>query len=61
MFYKLREMNVNTRVLIASGYSSDKRTKAMLRDGALGFIQKPFAVEELAQEVRRCLDVPVRV
>ena len=61
LFYKLRKIDKATRVLIASGYSSDKRTKAMLSDGALGFIQKPFAVEELAEEVRRCLDSKVKV
>ncbi len=56
VFYKLQAISPRVAVLIASGYSSDGRTKAVLRDGALGFIQKPFAVEELAQEVRRCID-----
>ncbi len=56
LFYKLREIHAAVRVLVASGYSSDNRTKAILSDGALGFIQKPFAVDELAHEVRRCLD-----
>ena len=56
LFYKLKEVNASIPVLIASGYSSDGRTRACLNDGALGFIQKPFAVEELAFEVRRCLD-----
>jgi DNA-binding NtrC family response regulator len=56
LFYKLCEIHTSVSVLIASGYSSDSRTKAILKDGALGFIQKPFAVEELAYEVRRCLD-----
>ncbi|MCB0325814.1 MAG: response regulator [Bdellovibrionales bacterium] len=56
LFYKLKELDPQVGVLIASGYSSDARTKAILQDGALGFIQKPFDVEELAQEVRTCLD-----
>ena len=40
----------------ASGYSSDHRTKSILDSGGRGFLKKPFAVEELAREVRRCLD-----
>lgn len=56
LFYELQKLRKDVRVLIASGYSNDARTKAILRDGALGFIQKPFAVEELATEVRKCLD-----
>lgn len=56
LFFKLQGLDDNVAVLIASGYSSDKRTKAVLQAGGRGFIQKPFAVEELAQEVRKCLD-----
>lgn len=58
LFYRLRELDRSVSVLVASGYASDSRTKAILADGALGFLQKPFAVEELAVEVRRCLDRP---
>lgn len=57
LFERLRAIDVSVPVLIASGYSSDARTRAILQNGGLGFIQKPFAVEELAREVRRCLDV----
>ena len=56
LFYKLREIRPDVKVLIASGYSSDSRTSAVLRDGAKGFIQKPFAVDELSREVRSCLE-----
>ncbi|MCC6932857.1 MAG: response regulator [Deltaproteobacteria bacterium] len=55
VFYRLRGMCANIGVLIASGYASDERVRAVLADGALGFIQKPFAVDELADEVRKCL------
>ena len=56
LFYRLKDLDSAVPVLIASGYASDERTRAVLDDGALGYIQKPFAVEELAVEVRRCLD-----
>ena len=57
LFYRLKEIDSAVAVLIASGYASDERTRAVLDDGARGYIQKPFAVEELAVEVRRCLDL----
>ena len=57
LFIELQRINREVSVLIASGYSSDGRTRSILEHGGLGFIQKPFAVEELAREVRRCLDL----
>ena len=57
LYVQLKEINQSVPVLIASGYSSDARTRSILEHGGLGYIQKPFAVEELAKEVRRCLDV----
>lgn len=57
LFEKLKEINPQVAVMLASGYSSDARARAILDHGGLGFIQKPFAIEELAQEVRRCLDI----
>ncbi|MDR2337923.1 MAG: response regulator [Deltaproteobacteria bacterium] len=55
-FLKMREIYPQIKVILASGYSSDASTKAVLAAGAKSFIQKPFAIEELATEVRRCLD-----
>lgn len=57
LFEKLKEINPQVAVMLASGYSSDARARLILDHGGLGFIQKPFAIEELAQEVRRCLDI----
>lgn len=56
VFFKLQEIDVRVPVLLASGYSSDSRMRAVLDAGGLGFIRKPFAIEDLAEEVRRCLD-----
>ncbi len=57
VFKRLQQIDPNVRVLLASGYSSEGRAASVLKAGALGFIQKPFAVEDLAREVRRCLDM----
>ena len=57
VYAALRKIKPDVAVMIASGYASDGRIRSMLADGARGYIQKPFSVEELAQEVRNCLDV----
>lgn len=56
VFKRLKELDPDVRVLLASGYTSEGRARSVLDNGGLGFVQKPFAVEELAREVRRCLD-----
>lgn len=56
LFFKLRGLNPEIPCLIASGYASEKRTGKMISAGKCGFIQKPFGVDDLAEEVRRCID-----
>ncbi len=56
LFFKLREIRPDIPILIASGYASDLRTRKMLDAGCCGYIHKPFGVEDLASEVRRCID-----
>ena len=56
VFARLIEIDPDVRVLIASAFAGDGRIKGILDAGGLGMIQKPFAVEELAQAVRECLD-----
>ena len=58
VFFRLKELRDDVPVLIASGYSSDSRTRTLLESGARGFIQKPFGVEELAWEVKRHIGNP---
>jgi len=55
LFYKLKEIDSDVKVLISSGYSSDGKTQNLIANGAKGFIQKPFAIEELAREVESVL------
>lgn len=59
VFSRLKEIDSGVRVLLVSGYTSEGRAESVLGSGGFGFIQKPFSVEELAREVRRCLDTPV--
>ena len=53
---RLKEINPNIKVLLSSGYSIDGQAREILDRGCNGFIQKPFNMRELSQEVRKILD-----
>jgi two-component system cell cycle sensor histidine kinase/response regulator CckA len=55
IFRQLREIEPELKVLVCSGYSIQGEADALLREGALGFIQKPFSLATLKQEVNRAL------
>ena len=52
---KLREINPDIKVLLASGYSIDGQATEILNRGCNGFIQKPFNIKNLAQKIREIL------
>jgi hypothetical protein len=53
---ELRSINPAVRVLISSGYSNDEDLSELQREGALGFVAKPYRPAELARKVRAALD-----
>ena len=57
----LREINPDVAVILASGYSADGEARTILNRGCLGFIQKPFHLQELSQKVRAVLDRKARL
>ncbi|WKZ56941.1 MAG: response regulator [Bdellovibrionota bacterium] len=56
VYFKLRGLDPKARVLLMSGYSSEELVDDVLRNGGMGFLQKPFSIEELSRQVRRCID-----
>ena len=52
---ELRKINPNVRVLVMSGYMDDGRATEMLKNGALGMLQKPFSTQQLSAAVARAL------
>jgi len=50
-FEKLRELEASLPVLIWSGYGAEQDVSAMLKRGAVGFVQKPYRVAELSRTV----------
>ena len=48
-FFKLREIDSDIPVLIASGFTEEDNIKDILSKGAIGFIGKPFDLQSLSQ------------
>lgn len=55
-FDRMKEICPDVKVLLSSGYDVDGEASEILARGCLGFIQKPFSVNELSQELRLTLD-----
>jgi|GEM_PF-2104950 len=54
-FAELRKLNPSVKVIISTGYVSDRTTNAAYPDGAMGFIRKPFTITELHREISRVM------
>ncbi len=53
---KIKVINPNVKILLSSGYSIDGQAKEILARGCNGFIQKPFTMKELSQNISKVLD-----
>jgi two-component system, cell cycle sensor histidine kinase and response regulator CckA len=54
-FETLLKIDPSVKVLLSSGYSLDGQAKEIIQNGCKGFIQKPFALRELATKIRAIL------
>jgi PAS domain S-box-containing protein len=54
-FRLLQETSPEVRVLISSGHAVDHDAQQMLAQGARGFVQKPYVLQELAAAVAQAL------
>lgn len=50
-FYKLQEYDADMPVIISSGYSKGAKVDKLISDGAAGFVQKPFELGTIADEI----------
>jgi two-component system cell cycle sensor histidine kinase/response regulator CckA len=57
---QLKKINPHVKVLLSSGYSIDSQTSEILKRGCDGFIEKPFDIEDLSQQLRKILDKKIR-
>jgi len=54
-FQELRKINPDVKVLLISGFSEDERAIETIDKGALGFIPKPFSLQELSESISEAL------
>jgi PAS domain S-box-containing protein len=52
VFDELKRINSRAKVLLASGYSMQGQAREIMNRGCIGFIQKPFTMEDLALKLR---------
>ena len=55
-FERLKELDSDVKVLIASGFNEDQRVRDMLAQGCNGFLQKPFSIKSLSEQVTKALE-----
>ena len=55
-FKKLKEINPSVKVIFASGYFEPDIKSELLKDGAKGFIQKPYEPNDVLRIIRQILD-----
>lgn len=56
VYDRLKEMNSDVKVLLASGYGVTSQITDILDRGCRGFMQKPFNMARLSQKIRSVLD-----
>jgi PAS domain S-box-containing protein len=55
-YQRLREINPNVRVLLATGYAVDGKGREIMDAGCNAYIQKPFKVEQLSILIRDLME-----
>jgi CheY-like chemotaxis protein len=53
---KIRKIRPGLKCLYMSGYTTDVISRQGILDEGVNFIQKPFAIDDLAQKIRQVLD-----
>jgi PAS domain S-box-containing protein len=55
-FDRIREIRPDIPVILSSGYAINGHADKIMRRGCNGFIQKPYNISELSQQIRKVLD-----
>ena len=58
-FKKIKEIDPSVKVIFASGYFEPNIRSELLKDGAKGFIQKPYDPDDILRLIRQVLDQKV--
>ena len=50
-FKRLKAVDPQVKVLLSSGYSADGQASEIIKNGCLGFVQKPFTIRQLSKKL----------
>jgi DNA-binding NtrC family response regulator len=56
VYKRLKKINPDVKILLASGYSLNSQAFYLLKKGCHGFIQKPFTIQNLSEKIREILN-----
>jgi DNA-binding NtrC family response regulator len=54
-FREMKKINPGIKALLATGFSMNSEVQAILDDGVLGFIQKPFDPKQLRATIAKAM------
>ena len=52
-FKRIRQIDPSAKILLISGYTKNKSIEILMKSGALGFIAKPFHLNEFSKKIRK--------
>ena len=55
VFRKMKEINPEVNVILASGFSSEENTQDLMMDGLSDLIQKPYRLQDLSNKIHTVL------
>jgi DNA-binding NtrC family response regulator len=55
-FDRIREIQSKMPVILSSGYGMNEQVREIIKRGCNGFMQKPFDISKLSQNIRKILD-----
>ena len=55
-FQKIKEIDPDVRALLATGFSMAKNTRDILDEGFVGYITKPFTINQLSEKIHEVMD-----
>lgn len=56
VFRRIREIEPAAQVIVSSGYDQERDADDLLREGAAGFVKKPYRIAELVGKVGEVLE-----
>ena len=56
-FNKLKKIDPDIKVVLSSGYTKEGHIEKVLKNGALGFIQKPYKIKDLSKTLANVLGI----